>query len=120
MLALTALVPRDPFNLVVLAVGVLGIFLLTIFAVGFQSKGEKSTFQAYLKFFWACFVKPHTGDGSGSQQDALVSDQSSIGRKEAHDWCRKASTKHRPMCTMLLGPGFSKAERTCWDLWRRN
>jgi betaine lipid synthase len=73
MLALSTFLPRDPFNLVVLAVGVLGVFLLTIFALGSQSKEEKSTLQAYLKFFWACFVKPHTGDGSGSQQDALVS-----------------------------------------------
>ncbi|KAF2687432.1 hypothetical protein K458DRAFT_415690 [Lentithecium fluviatile CBS 122367] len=73
MLALSTIIPRDPFNLVVLAVGVLVVFLLTVFAVGFQSKGEKSSLKAYLKFFWACFVKPHTGDGSGSQQDALES-----------------------------------------------
>lgn len=72
MLGLSTLLPRDPFNLVLLAVGVLVIFLLTVFAVGFQPKGEKSTVKAYLKFFWACFVKPHTGDGTGSQQDALV------------------------------------------------
>jgi hypothetical protein len=30
------------------------------------------TIEAYLKFAYGCFLKPHTGDGSGSQQDALV------------------------------------------------
>jgi hypothetical protein len=113
MLTLSTLFPRDPFNLVLLAVGVLGVFLLTVFVFGFQSKGEKSTFQAYLKFFWACFVKPHTGDGSGSQQDALVSGQSRMGTLVAHEVCRRASIKHKRMCTMLRGPGFSKGERIC-------
>jgi betaine lipid synthase len=73
MLALSSFFPRDPFNLIVLAVAILGVFVITFLAVSSQSRDEKSTLQAYLKFFWACFVKPHTGDGSGSQQDALVS-----------------------------------------------
>jgi betaine lipid synthase len=74
MLGLSTIIPRDPFNLVVLSLAVIGIFLLTVFAFALQQpkKGESSTLQAYLKFFYACFVKPHTGDGSGSQQDALV------------------------------------------------
>jgi betaine lipid synthase len=72
MLVLSSFLPRDPFTLVVVAVGILGVFLLTVFVLGSHSKGENNTLHAYLKFFWACFVKPHTGDGSGSQQDALV------------------------------------------------
>ena len=104
MLALSTFLPLQPFNLVVLAVGVLGVFLLTVFALGFQSKGEQSTLQAYLKFFWACFVKPHTGDGSGSQQDALVSSLL-LGVTQAVTEVRnrKASTRLRRMSTMLRG-----------------
>jgi hypothetical protein len=72
MLGLSTLIPRDPFNLVVLAVGVLSIFVLATFAIAFKPKGETSNFQAYLKFAYACFLKPHTGDENGDQQDALV------------------------------------------------
>lgn len=72
MLGLSTLLPKDPFNLVVLAIGVLSVFLLATFAVAFKPKGEASTFQAYLKFIYACFLKPHTGDRNGDQQDALV------------------------------------------------
>jgi len=74
MLGLSTLLPRDPFNMVVLAVGLLAVFLLVTFSIAFNSKGEKSTFRAYLKFCYACFLKPHTGDGNGDQQDALVCD----------------------------------------------
>ncbi|CAI6340306.1 unnamed protein product [Periconia digitata] len=74
MLALSTIIPRDPFNAVVLSLCVLTIFLLSVFAFSLKpQKGETTTFRAYLKFFYACFVKPHTGDGSGSQQDALES-----------------------------------------------
>lgn len=72
MLGLSTFLPKDPFNLVVLAVGVLSVFLLLTFAIAFKPKGEASTLQAYLKFIYACFLKPHTGDGNGDQQDALV------------------------------------------------
>lgn len=74
MMGLSTFLPRDPLNLVVLALCVVSIFLLAVFAIAFKPKGKEpaNTFQAYLKFFYACFVKPHTGDGSGDQQDALV------------------------------------------------
>lgn len=72
MLGLSTYLPRDPFNLVVLAVGVLSVFLLATFAVAFKPNDKHSTFHAYLKFIYACFLKPHTGDGNGDQQDALV------------------------------------------------
>jgi betaine lipid synthase len=72
MLGLSTLLPKDPFNLVVLAIGVLSVFLIATFAVAFKPKGEAGTVQAYLKFIYACFLKPHTGDRNGDQQDALV------------------------------------------------
>ncbi|KAK3203243.1 hypothetical protein GRF29_112g627140 [Pseudopithomyces chartarum] len=73
MLGLSTLLPKDPFNLVVLAIGVLSVFLIATFAVAFKPKGETGTVQAYLKFIYACFLKPHTGDRNGDQQDALES-----------------------------------------------
>ncbi|KAF2644905.1 betaine lipid synthase [Massarina eburnea CBS 473.64] len=74
MLIFSTFLPRDPFNLVVLSVAILSILLFTVFTFALlPKKGEVSSVQAYLKFFYACFVKPHTGDGSGSQQDALES-----------------------------------------------
>ena len=73
MLGLSTFLPRDPFNWVDLSVGVLSVFVLATFAVAVRPKKEASSFQAYLKFVYACFLKPHTGDGNGDQQDALVS-----------------------------------------------
>jgi betaine lipid synthase len=77
MMSLSAVMPRDPYYLIALSIGIVGLFLATIFVTAFKPQGkpqeETNTLQAYLKFFYACFVKPHTGDGTGSQQDALVS-----------------------------------------------
>ena len=76
MLSFGAVLPRDPYSLIVLSLAVVGLLLATVFATAFKpqnkSAGEVNTLQAYLKFCYACFFKPHTGDGSGSQQDALV------------------------------------------------
>jgi hypothetical protein len=113
MLGLATLVPRDPFNLVVLAVGVLSVFVLATFAIAFKSKSETSNFQAYLKFAYACFLKPHTGDKNGDQQDALVH----CFAHDAYSWLivrRKASTRRRRTCTMLRARDFSKDAKICW------
>ncbi|KAF2738140.1 hypothetical protein EJ04DRAFT_550133 [Polyplosphaeria fusca] len=77
MLGLSSFVPRDPVHLVTLSLCIVGIFLITVFALASKPKGkspaEANTLKAYLKFFYACFVKPHTGDRTGNQQDALES-----------------------------------------------
>jgi betaine lipid synthase len=75
MLGLSAFVPSDPFHQLAAALCVIGVFLAVVFALAFRPKSKDqapSTFKAYLKFIYGCFLKPHTGDGSGSQQDALV------------------------------------------------
>lgn len=75
MLDFSAFVPRDPFHQLTLTLCIIGLFLAAVFAIALRpkSKGqEPSTVEAYLKFIYGCFLKPHTGDGSGSQQDALV------------------------------------------------
>jgi betaine lipid synthase len=75
MLAFSAFVPRDPFYQLTIALCFVGILVATVFVFASRpkSKGQPvSTLEAYLKFIYGCFLKPHTGDGSGSQQDALV------------------------------------------------
>lgn len=75
MVTLAAFVPRDPFYQLTIALCFVGILVATIlvFSLRPKSKGQPvGTLEAYLKFIYGCFLKPHTGDGSGSQQDALV------------------------------------------------
>ncbi|RYN78272.1 hypothetical protein AA0120_g11018 [Alternaria tenuissima] len=76
MLGLSTFVPRDPFHQLTVTLCVVGVFLSVVFALAFRPRSKEqapSTFEAYLKFIYGCFLKPHTGDGSGSQQDALES-----------------------------------------------
>jgi betaine lipid synthase len=76
MLGLSAFIPRDPFYQLTIALCFVGILVATVFVYALRpkSKGQPvGTVEAYLKFIYGCFLKPHTGDGSGSQQDALVS-----------------------------------------------
>ncbi|KAF1932700.1 betaine lipid synthase [Didymella exigua CBS 183.55] len=74
---LLAYVPRGPYTQLILMICVLGLFLATIFLFALQSKKDSdpapNSIEAYLKFIYGCFLKPHTGDGTGSQQDALES-----------------------------------------------
>ena len=76
MLDFLAYVPRDPFQQLTLSLCVLGLFLATIFIFALKPKNKAeaapNSIEAYLKFVYGCFLKPHTGDGTGSQQDALV------------------------------------------------
>ncbi|KAG9379642.1 hypothetical protein A1F94_009998 [Pyrenophora tritici-repentis] len=76
MLNFSTFVPRDPFHQLTVTLCIVGLFLAAVFAVALRpkSKGQApGTVEAYLKFVYGCFLKPHTGDGSGSQQDALES-----------------------------------------------
>lgn len=75
MLGLSTLLPRDPFQQLTISLCVVALFLAAVFALALRPKNkddEVSGLEAYLKFIYGCFLKPHTGDGSGSQQDALV------------------------------------------------
>ena len=67
----------NPFNQISLATVLLVLVLVTYFLLSFT---ELETIRKLLahsriaaKFAWNCFFKPHTGDGNGSQQDALES-----------------------------------------------
>jgi betaine lipid synthase len=68
---------RDPVTRIGIACGVLILFVDVIFAAASASSSKYTnpfkSLGAYARFVYACFLKPHTGDGSGSQQDALES-----------------------------------------------
>ena len=58
---------------VVLLIGI--IFVITPFPSKKTAEDENlESFSSYLRFFYASFLKPHSGDGTGNgQQDALES-----------------------------------------------
>lgn len=70
---------NEPNNKIIILGVVLTIFVAIIFIINSQSKKENeddspSTLASFLRFFYGCFLKPHTGDGTGNgQQDALES-----------------------------------------------
>lgn len=123
MLGLSTFVPRDPFYQLTIALCFVGILVATvfIFALRPQSKGQPvGTLEAYLKFIYGCFLKPHTGDGSGSQQDALVGPDV-LGRlPHGLKLYRRASTRRRQKSTMLLGFVSYVAAKTCWVSLQHN
>lgn len=70
---------EDPTTKVFIVGAVLTVFLAFVLIINSQSKSEDKdnspgTFTSFLRFFYGCFLKPHTGDGTGNgQQDALES-----------------------------------------------
>lgn len=70
-------VSRDPLVQVGLAASLLIVFLIIIFIASTidaeKHSGPLSTVVAYARFAYGCFLKPHTGDVTGNQQDALES-----------------------------------------------
>ncbi|KAK8214366.1 hypothetical protein IWZ01DRAFT_238092 [Phyllosticta capitalensis] len=70
--------PIDTFGQLSFFVFGLLIFLVLVFLYALrdtQDTRQKSStsLQAYIRFIWGCFLKPHTGDGARNQQDALES-----------------------------------------------
>ncbi len=69
----------DPREKVALVGLVVFLFLAAVFVVAFVEHDKQfqlvlpDTLRAYLSFAYNCFLKPHTGDNNGSQQDALES-----------------------------------------------
>ncbi len=71
--------PKDPFTQIIIVgaalVLLIGIILATTLVPAKKDDEENSTaLGSFLRFFYASFLKPHTGDGTGNgQQDALES-----------------------------------------------
>jgi len=118
MQALSSFVPSDPFHQLTVTLCLVGVFLAVVFGLAFRPKSKDqapSTFEAYLKFIYGCFLKPHTGDGSGSQQDALVRLKKGQNWNLSDQMNRKASTRLKPTSTMPPGSSFFEVVRICWD-----
>lgn len=70
---------RDPHNQIYFAGATLFLLIGVVFALTLRSSSkvedaDPSAIMSFLKFFYASFLKPHTGDGTGNgQQDALES-----------------------------------------------
>ena len=69
--------PYSPVSQVVLVGTAILLFLTAVFLFAFvdapKSARLPETAISFAKFFFACFLKPHSGDKTGSQQDALES-----------------------------------------------
>ena len=74
-----SILPKDPHNQIIFVGVTLVLLIAVIFVVSFRSARKEdeenpSSFNSFLRFFYASFLKPHTGDGTGNgQQDALES-----------------------------------------------
>lgn len=69
----------DPREKVALVGLVVFLFLAVVFIVAFVEHDKQfqlalpENLRAYISFAYNCFLKPHTGDSNGNQQDALES-----------------------------------------------
>ena len=67
----------DPFTQISFATVFLVIILVAYFTLSFTELSyipkAYNALHHYGRFAYSCFLKPHSGDGSGSQQDALES-----------------------------------------------
>lgn len=67
----------NPLNQISLATVLLVLLLLTYFLLSFTELDSirklVHVVKTTAKFCWTCFLKPHTGDDTGNQQDALES-----------------------------------------------
>ena len=73
-----SILSKDPHTQIFVVGATLIALIAFVFAVTFYGAKEDeenpSTFTSFLRFFYASFLKPHTGDGTGNgQQDALES-----------------------------------------------
>lgn len=67
----------DPINQVGLGSVILAVILIAYFVLSFTELSVLgkvvNAVGHYVQFAYSCFLKPHTGDGTGNQQDALES-----------------------------------------------
>ena len=85
-------VPHQSISLVGIA---LLLFLAALFVVGFVQPKliMPGTLHSYLRFIYGSFLKPHTGDSNGNQQEALESFYQS--QAEAYDTTRTTLLRGR-------------------------
>ncbi|KAK7551286.1 hypothetical protein IWX49DRAFT_206907 [Phyllosticta citricarpa] len=62
-----------PFFLLAIVLSVALVFFCALRDTQDTRQKSSTSLQAYIRFVWGCFLKPHTGDGARNQQDALES-----------------------------------------------
>jgi betaine lipid synthase len=73
-----SILPKDPHTQIyivgVTIVLLIGVIFASTFLSSKQDEENPGPLTSFLRFFYASFLKPHTGDGTGNgQQDALES-----------------------------------------------
>jgi len=73
------ILPKDPYHQILVVGLSLTLLIGIIFAATFRPRrkneddAEPSAWTSLVRFFYACFLKPHEDDGNGGQQAALES-----------------------------------------------
>ena len=72
-----SILPKDPHSQIIIVGVILVLLIGVVFAVTFQSSKKEdeenpSGFSSFLRFFYASFLKPYTGDGLGEGQQAAL------------------------------------------------
>ncbi|KAE8443270.1 hypothetical protein EG329_002058 [Mollisiaceae sp. DMI_Dod_QoI] len=73
-----SILPKDPHTQIIFAGATIVVLIGIIFTATLHSPKKEddenpSAFNSFLRFFYASFLKPHTGDVGNGQQDALES-----------------------------------------------
>lgn len=73
------ILPKDSHSQIIVAGASIAILIGIVFVTTFGGKknpkndDELSTWSSFIRFFYACFLKPHEKSGANGQQDALES-----------------------------------------------
>ena len=108
------ILPKDPHNQILL-VGVSLVLLIgIIFAYTIKSnkneKAEPSGWSSFVRFVYACFLKPHESDSSAGQQAALESFYKA--QADVYDATRKTLLRGREdMLALVAAQLVHKAAR---------
>jgi betaine lipid synthase len=110
---------HDPYARVVLVGGFICIFLTLVFLFAFVEAPKfvklPETVLSYAKFFYACFLKPHSGDKNGNQQDALESFYKA--QAQAYDATRSRLLHGREDMLGLVASQLTQKEYTTKPVW---
>ena len=96
---------------------ILLLFLATLVAIGFIKPTPimPGTLQSYGRFIYGSFLKPHTGDGNGNQQEALESFYES--QAEAYDTTRTTLLRGRDDMIELVAAQLKHKNFTRKPVW---
>lgn len=73
------ILPKDSHSQIIITGASIAILIGVVFVATFAGKknpkndDELSTWSSFIRFFYACFLKPHEKGGENGQQDALES-----------------------------------------------